>query len=387
MPRMIPPAMPWRTALAALMLAVFPAFCPVQTALAQGVPQAQPAPQPGTAPASVFVVSGVAVDASADSSAAARPVALAQGQRRAFTQLLQRLTLIEDRGRLPQPTEALLNDTIAGFEIDEERTSATRYLGRITVRFRPEAVRQLLQNQRLGYAEVQSRPILVLPVWQTAEGAKLWEADNPWRDAWKRRAEPDGLVPFMIAEASTAPEALPIDRLLVDSAQLSLLARQRNAGETLVVAASPVSPEGAGARVEIFPYFDADEASDHRLEPFVAQGATMEEALASAATELARRVENRWKRATRLDLDKPGQISVAAGFKSLADWVKLRDKLAEVPSIRRLEVLRLTHRDAQVQLGFFGEPQQLSVALAQKDVELRQRDGFWELGLRGTLKP
>jgi len=229
--------------------------------------------------------------------------------------------------------------------------------------------------------------VLLLPVWQAAEGAKLWEADNPWRDAWKRRAEPDGLVPFMIAEASTAPEALPIDRLLVDSAQLTTLARQRNAGETLVVAASPVSPEGAGARVEIFPYFDADEASDHRLEPFVAQGATMEEALASAASELARRVENRWKRATRLDLDKPGQISAAAGFKSLADWVKLRDKLAEVPSIRRLEVLRLTHRDAQLQLGFFGEPQKLSVALAQKDVELRQRDGFWELGLRGTLKP
>lgn len=376
-------AMPWRTALAALMLAVSPAFLPVPAALAQTAAQAQPAAQP----ASVFVVSGVAVDASADSSAAARPIALAQGQRRAFTQLLQRLTLIENRGRLPQPTEALLNDTIAGFEIDEERASATRYLGRITVRFRPDAVRHLLQNLRLGYAEVQSRPVLVLPVWQTAEGARLWEADNPWRDAWKRRAEPDGLVPFVIAEASTAPEALPIDRLLVDSAQLTNLARQRNAGDTLVVAASPVSPEGTGARVEIFPYFDAGEASSDRLEPFATQGATVEEALSAAATELARRVENRWKRATRLDLDKPGQISAAAGFKSLADWVKLRDRLAEIPSIRRIDVLRLTHRDAQVQLGFFGEPQQLSVALAQKDVELRQRDGFWELGLRGTLKP
>lgn len=376
-------AMPWRTALAALMLAVSLAFLPVPAALAQTAAQAQPAAQP----ASVFVVSGVAVDASADSSAAARPIALAQGQRRAFTQLLQRLTLIEDRGRLPQPTEALLNDTIAGFEIDEERASATRYLGRITVRFRPDAVRHLLQNLRLGYAEVQSRPVLVLPVWQTAEGARLWEADNPWRDAWKRRAEPDGLVPFVIAEASTAPEALPIDRLLVDSAQLTNLARQRNAGDTLVVAASPVSPEGTGARVEIFPYFDAGEASSDRLEPFATQGATVEEALSAAATELARRVENRWKRATRLDLDKPGQISAAAGFKSLADWVKLRDRLAEIPSIRRIDVLRLTHRDAQVQLGFFGEPQQLSVALAQKDVELRQRDGFWELGLRGTLKP
>jgi len=385
--------MSWRLILPISFMALFlglnPLVCgPVQAqALAQQ--GGQPAAQAGAAGRGnpVFTVASVAVDANADSSATARPIALADGQRRAFTLMLRRLTLAEDRPRLPAPSEALLNDTIAGFEIDEERTSATRYLGRITVRFRPDAVRALLQSLKLGYAEVMSRPVLVLPVWQTADGARLWEADNPWREAWKRRPEPDGLVPFMVAEASSAADALPVDRLLADSSLLPAMASRRQAGDVLLVQATLVAQEGSNLRVEIFPHVDAGEGVTDRIEPFVVTGPSLDETLVTAAADLARRIESRWKRATRLDLDKPGQLSAAAGFGSLGDWVKLRDRLAEVPSIRRVDVLRLTHRDAQVLLGFFGEPQQLTVALAQKDIELRQRDGFWELRLRGAGKP
>jgi hypothetical protein len=35
---------------------------------------------------------------------------------------------------------------VAGFGIDEERTSATRYIGKISVQFRADAVRRLLQD-------------------------------------------------------------------------------------------------------------------------------------------------------------------------------------------------------------------------------------------------
>lgn len=380
--------MSWRLILPVSFMALFLGLNPLVCGPAQAQAPAPPGAQAGAAGRGnpVFTVAGVAVDANADSSATARPIALADGQRRAFTLMLRRLTLADDRPRLPAPSEALLNETIAGFEIDEERTSATRYLGRITVRFRPDTVRALLQNLKLGYAEVMSRPVLVLPVWQTADGAKLWEADNPWREAWKRRPEPDGLVPFMVAEGGSA-DALPIDRLLADSSLLPAMAARRQAGDVLVVQATLVAQEGGNVRLEIFPHVDAGEGVTDRIDPFVVTGASVDEALVTAASDLARRIESRWKRATRLDLDKPGQLSAAAGFGSLADWVKLRDRLAEVPSIRRVDVLRLTHRDAQVQLGFFGEPQQLTVALAQKDIELRQRDGFWELRLRGAAKP
>lgn len=328
-------------------------------------------------PSDPFVVSGVAVDATAESAAAARPLALAEGQRRAFAQLLRRLTLPESHAALPRPTEALLNQTIAGFEIDEERTSATRYIGRITVRFRADEVRRLLQDARLPYSETVSRPVLVIPVWQTATDSRLWEADNPWRDAWMRRPDAGGLVPLVAAPPSN--DAPPLQSLLGNPETLRGHARQLGYQDVLVVSATLQQADPGNVRIEIYPYHDGPGTFLDRLEAFTATGGTLEEALLSAAIDLSRRIEARWKADTVIDLEKQGQISAAALFGSLAEWHKLRSALAAMPVVRKVDVLRLSHRDAQLQIDFYGDPGQLSTALAQRDVLLEQRDGFWQM--------
>lgn len=332
----------------------------------------------------LFTVSGIAVDASAESAAAARPLALAGGQRRAFTQLLRRLTLPEDHDRLPQPTEALQNAVIAGFDISEERTSATRYIARINVQFRPDAVRRLLQDNRLPYSETRSRPVLVIPVWQSPEGNRLWESDNPWRNAWTARPAANGLVPLVMAETTTGAgeDAPDLDRLLGNPAELRAFAGKRGHEDVLVLSATLQQQEPGNVRVEIFPYHDGAASFLDRLEVYSSAGGTIEEALIGGAIEIERRIETRWKRATVFDLEKQGQLSAAAVFGSLPEWTKLRATLAAMPVIRKVDVLRLSHRDAQVLIDYYGDPGQLSVALAQRDVKLEQQDGFWILRSR-----
>src|SRR3546814_14433587 len=100
------------------MLLAFAALCLARgPAMAQTTGQTPPSADP-------FTVAKVPVDASADSAAAARPIAIAEGERRAFTLLLRRLTLPEDADRLPRASETLLTQIISGFEIGDERTSA-----------------------------------------------------------------------------------------------------------------------------------------------------------------------------------------------------------------------------------------------------------------------
>ena len=365
------------------------------SAIAPGAYAQQAASRPEFRQLPVFTVAGVPVDASSDSAANARPVALQEGQRRAFSQLLRRLTLYADHGRLPQPNEALLNESVAGFEIDEERTSATRYIGRITVRFRPEAIRSLLQGEKLTYSEVRAKPVLLIPVWQTAQGSALWTGENPWRDAWKRRADLQALVPLLLPEESAANPLPPLDRLLAEAGRLRGFIEAQNAGEALLIAATPVGQGGGqgvgqedgNMRIEIYPAqsgpaWDANTAALEKLEPFVVSGRDVETALNNAVDALVLRFDNRWKNVTRLDFDHPASISAAAGFGGLAEWVKLREQLAGVAPLRRFEVLRMSHRDAQLRLDFFGAPEQLTTAMAQRGLELRERDGFWELGLR-----
>lgn len=327
-------------------------------------------------PADPFNVSGIAVDASADSAAAARPLALAEGQRRAFTVLLRRLTLPDDAGRLPRPNEAVLNEVVGGFGIDEERASATRYIGKISVQFRADAVRRLLQDNKLPYSETPSRPVLLVPLWQSVAGPKLWEADNPWREAWLKRPDAEGgLVPLSIAPAMSSGPS--IERLLGSPDELRALTRRGGFEDVLVLAATLQQADPGNIRIDIQMQHQGEAAFLDRIETFTATGGTQEETLLTAAIEIARRIETRWKYATVIDLEKQGQLSVAAGFSGLAEWNRLRTALAAVPIVRKVEVLQVSHRDAQILLDFYGETEQLSTALAQRDVSLQQRDGFW----------
>lgn len=328
-----------------------------------------------------FGVSGVSVDASADSAASARPIAVAEGQRRAFTTLLRRLTLPDDHGRLPRPTEALLNEVVAGFGIDEERTSATRYIGKISVQFRADAIRRLLQDNRLPYSETLSRPVLLVPVWQSNDGARIWENDNPWRDAWTRRPDVEGgLVPLSIAPPMQNGPTL--ERLFGSPDELRVLMRRGNFDDALLVVATQQSTEPGNMRVEIQIQHQGEAAFLGTTETFTATGGTLEETLISAAIELGRRIETRWKYASVIDLEKQGQLNVAAAFSGLADWNKLRAALGGVPIVRKVDVLQVSHRDAQILLDYYGEPAQLSTALAQRNIVLQQRDGFWEMRSR-----
>ncbi|MEK9971755.1 MAG: DUF2066 domain-containing protein [Ferrovibrio sp.] len=331
-------------------------------------------------PVDPFSVSGIPVDASADSAAAARPIALAEGQRRAFTALLRRLTLPDDFGRLPRPSEALLNEVIGGFGIDEERTSATRYIGKITVQFRADAVRRLLQDNKLPYSETASRPILLVPVWQSNDGTRIWENDNPWREAWLRRPDADGLVPFSTAPAASSGPSL--EKLFAGPDELRAIMRRGSFDDALLVVATLQQAEPGNVRVDIQIQHQGEAAFLGSTESFTATGGTQEETLLSAAIDIARRIETRWKYATVIDLEKQGQLSVAAAFSGLADWNKLRSALAGVPIVRKVDVLQVSHRDAQILLDYYGEIEQLGNALAQRNIVLRQQDGYWQMRSR-----
>jgi len=338
---------------------------------------AQPRTPAGVRP-DPFTVSDVNVEASADSAANARPAAIAEGQRRAFTTLLRRLTQPEDHGRLPRPSESLLNEVVGGFGIDEERASATRYIAKISVTFRPDAIRRLLQDNKLAYAETMSRPIYLVPVWQSAAGGKIWETDNPWRAAWTQRPDPQGgLVPLSVAPGMDNGPTL--ERLLGNPDELKAQARRAGLEDALVVVATLSQADPGAFRIEIATQHQGMAGFLDGIEPFVASGGTQEEALLSGAIDLSRRIEARWKQGSVIDLEKQGQMSVAAGFQNLADWNKLRSALAAIPIVRKVDVLRLTNRDAQILLDYYGAPEQLATALAQRDVTLEQRDGFWEM--------
>ena len=134
----------------------------------------------------IFSVRGIKVDVTAGSTTDARDKALVMGQRAAFRELLERLTLRNDHLRLPSFNDNSISSFVADFEVAEEKASAVRYLATLNYSFKADDVRKLLMERKIAFAETTSKPVLVLPVYQASGYLLLWDDPNPWREAWSK---------------------------------------------------------------------------------------------------------------------------------------------------------------------------------------------------------
>src|SRR5690606_8730471 len=98
-----------------------------------------------------------------------------EGQQAGLDRLLRRLVPADMHGRLPRAASLPIDNYVQSFEIADEELSSTRYIAELTVAYDPEAVRALLSGQGLPFAQVVSMPVVVLPLYETPDGARLWQ--------------------------------------------------------------------------------------------------------------------------------------------------------------------------------------------------------------------
>jgi len=334
----------------------------------------------------VFTIAPVRVDVTAASASAARDQALIEGERRALQMLIERLTLAAGRARLPQTNNAQLSDLVQGFEVANERRSGVRYIADYTFHFRPDSVRQLLSQAGIAFAETPSKPLVVLAVLLDGDRPALWDDPNPWRDAWARAKLPPGLVPLVIPLGEIADvAAIDTDAALHgDDARLRDLS-QRYDGDDVLVTAATVN-QGATRSLDVVTtrYTPGNPASRQTwsnsvtANPGESDTATMTRALADTMA----RVEEAWKVANILDLRQSGTLIVRVAAGSLRDWIVVRDRLTGIPAVRSSQLMSIDRGGAQVEIRYVGDPAQLRLALAQRDLELSGSDPDWVLRQR-----
>jgi hypothetical protein len=96
---------------------------------------------------------GVPAEASAENGVLAKEKALAAGRRAAWAKLLA-----EAGTSGPNLSDSQIDDLVSSIVIEEERTSPTRYSGRITVNFNSNRVRGQLGGRVPGLAPVTASP-------------------------------------------------------------------------------------------------------------------------------------------------------------------------------------------------------------------------------------
>ncbi len=333
------------------------------------------------------MVSGVLVDQTARTAAAARAEAIRLGQRDALNSLFERIVLRADDELLPVLPDGEITALVQGFEVEDEKISSRRYLANLTFKFKSNDVRSLLKREGIPFTETVAKPILVLPVFAFGGTRVLWDDPNPWRQAWAIRARMDtGLLPFIVPFGDLEDLAnINADQAIEgDEASLGRMAQRYRAEEVLVVHAA-VGFEGGSETPTVQVVLRRFGALGERVivEQFDGQrGDQIAELLQAVANAITIDLEEEWKALTLLDFSTQFRLEARVPLTGLEDWLVVRRLLNESAVVQKSQLQALTLSEARVVVDFVGNTQSVIVALAQRDLDLVYNENLWTLSLR-----
>ena len=329
---------------------------------------------------SVFAVDKIEVAATAASSVQARTLALLDGQRRALEIVLRRLAREDDWATLPPAATLPVEDLVSGFRIGDEKTTATGYTARLSVRFKPAAMRRLLQDLDIAVSEMQQTPALLLPVLEDGDGLKLWD-DNWWQGTWRARDLNNSVVPLItpLGDVEDTAGAGAADILAGSPAHLAAL-NARYETDTVIVAHALATRSG---QLGMTAYIFGAEASDVIIRTY-RTGETAERLAGRAADDLLAILSERWKRHAAIDADLEGALLVRTDYEDLRGWNAIQTRLAEADLIRTITIREISAQRAYMDVAFAGSVAQLSDNLEQRGLQLMRDITGWRLSVSET---
>ncbi|MEY4879083.1 MAG: hypothetical protein RJB62_552 [Pseudomonadota bacterium] len=324
------------------------------------------ATSPGfAADAGLYAVPGVAVDATSNSAAAARDIALAQGRPIAWQRLYRRLTPPDAWGNQPNPDGATLERMILSMEIGNERRSTTRYLAEVTYNFNPNEVQALLRRSSIPFADARARPVLVVPIMNGS-----FDPQSPWAQAWTQPSIAQGLVPVVLPNGDALDQPVlgqpGLGGLGWD--QLAPLAERYDVAGVVIATATP---DGNAAQLSIVG------PTGRQVESL----AFAQSSFGATADAAAQRIAEDWKERAAVDYSRRSRLTADVVFARPGDWPAIRQRLASVGTVAGVDVLGISTTEARVELSYFGEPEQLSDAMAEQNLNFAPAQGGYLLRL------
>ncbi len=334
------------------------------------------------ADSSIFTISNVKVDITAESAAAAREQAFAQAQIQAFQSLARRLVADGESAAITPPDPSVISTLIKDFEITDERLSRVRYVAVYTFRFKERASRDYFAGQGVGYTDVSSRPALVLPFYQETVKPVLWSDQNPWMSAWKRAGNLKGLVPIVvpIGDIEDLQDIGGDETMTYDPAALRRMLDRYNAGEAILLLAVPdarlaaisqdSSPVQGALTVHVYRTDRARPEHTGQIDVDSIEGETRGLLYDRAVQMVRDAIQRNWKAQTVVSAAETNSMQVKVRFENLKQWAETQKELERVQGVTAVNLVNLARDHALVNLMFQGSEERLRLALRQADITL-----------------
>jgi len=327
--------------------------------------------------ADVFTVTGVSIDATAETATLARNAAVGEGQRQALEILLRRLALQSDWSFLPTVDVAMAESMVRSFQVADEKRSATRYLATLSVKFQPAAVRNVFTARSIPFSESRERTAVIVPVLTDANGDRLWDEGNAWTAAWAGTDLDNILTPMVMPLGDIGDmTTLSVEQALGgDRPALSNLATRYGA-DRVMVAHAQTGDTPASLRVRVVTY-PAGDGSAKTWSGSEASAASLQTAAYRLAGRFVDATQAEWKRESTVRFSERAVLSASVAYESIGEWQTIRNRLGQIPLIQNMTIVAVSTEGAQVELDYVGSVDTLELNMAQKSLSLNSVEGYW----------
>ena len=322
----------------------------------------------------VFGAASIAIDKVATTAAEAQETGVDAAAQTAFYQVLNRV-LLSSTDQNEFAARHSQDEFIDFVHIIEEKYLEKRYIARLDFCFDAERMRKAMQNAGVQWAELQSPPILVLPVWKDPDGATAWLKNKSWIVGWHDAVDHyRGLVSLLRLPHNLTNERRfrGSDILSGDAIKLAAAARIAKA-EQVMVAAAKLDYEGSKRVVD----FEA-RIFDKTGQPIttilsqsdIIPGKTGVEPLDEIRQRILRRIEGSWRNANLINSNTAGYLLVDVPVTSVKKWSDRLAALRKVAVIKNVTIRTLDSDGGTVLLTLIGSKEALQNALASHDLVL-----------------
>lgn len=338
----------------------------------------------------MFSVTGVDVDVTDKDASSARTRAIIEAQVKAFYVLAERLGSPEAAKRLAGMDARDIGRMLRSLSIEEERSAPGRYIGKLTIRFLPNKIREIFGRYGIDVVEDQAPPMVVLPLWKGPNGPVIWE-DNLWRKAWLDLKAEQSVVPIIIpiGDLEDTSAISPEEVLAGNAIKLEALMMRYEAKAILVAVAEP-DPQGG-----IHAVMQGDSPLGHINfdKTYTAEDGTPEGAAAAAARRFDEVMLEKWRSVkikmaadarARAEAEQQAarpssSLAVAVPFSGIHQWNGIRARLLQTPGVIGVDVSTIAENGAVIQLAFMDSVETLQSALSGSGLKLVRAGGTWVL--------
>ena len=327
----------------------------------------------------IFGVAGVRIDQRAENASKARDMGIRNAAERAFAIVLDRL-LPTAEGQAQFMAAHDLDDFSDFTHIVEENNLEQRYIATLDFCFDAARLRQAMIAAGLQWSELQSPPILVVPVWKGPDGARAWYRDNKWLAGWwDAVASYNGLLSLRQLDRNLINERQFRGEDLADANPVKLAAAASLVkAEQIMVVMAALDYDGSKPVITITArLFD----KNGQLLTDIPYGDQMiltnldQDGLDKMRRKIIAKMDSSWHMANLIDGAVADYLTVFMPVSSVKDWAKRLTALNEVAVIQSYDILSLDTMGGQVVLRLVGSREALGNALAAHKLELVDDDG------------